>query len=283
MKRIIEHILFSFVLICLFQSCIPEALEVKNIPKADEQWVVSSLLDGSGSVKLALTKSFGALDAGSNSSPATVVRQVLVPDAEVSIEYYGRKVPFASDFQGFYVSDEIDQIFSADYKLVVHDPKTGKTATSVTRLNPTVYFSSLKTTLEPNSIDTFMRVEYEFRDERGPNWYAINVQKYERDLFASFTENQPYTHLIPHNEEKDGEIIEDDFVAIFNGFYDPGDSVLVSLSNISKEYYDYLEIKGNRRLSVNFLTEPFNFPTNIEGGYGFFNLHFVNSEIKVLR
>ena len=52
------------------------------------------------------------------------------------------------------------------------------------------------------------------------------------------------------------------------------DSVAVTLSNISEEYYRYL---GLREKSNNWFSqvtsEPINYPSNIVGGYGFFSTH----------
>ncbi|HEX8549775.1 MAG TPA: DUF4249 family protein, partial [Cytophagaceae bacterium] len=54
----------------------------------------------------------------------------------------------------------------------------------------------------------------------------------------------------------------------------PGDSLVFSFANISEGYYKFLKAgpSGSQDILTTSLSEPFNYPTNIEGGYGFFNV-----------
>ena len=52
------------------------------------------------------------------------------------------------------------------------------------------------------------------------------------------------------------------------------DSIAVTLSNISKNYYNYLVLRNESGSLYNQLNlEPLNYPTNVVNGYGFFNAH----------
>lgn len=279
------HKIFGFILATMMVGCVPEPLEVKNVPTADTKLVVSTVLVPDRSVVLALTKSFGALDAGSETDPQQLLSQVLVQNAEVYIEYNDNVVPLSqSVINGFYTSLDLTQFENMDYKLVVYDPNTGKRAEATTKLKPQVFFDSLDVKLEDTSIDTFPRVHFQITDPVGKNYYMINIQEFKQptEILESFIDDQPYTHLFEDTEENDGTIIKDNFLAIFNEDYDESDTLVVSLSNISKEYYDYLKTRDDERLTIDFLSEPFNLPSNVEGGYGFFNLHTPDPRTIVL-
>jgi len=52
------------------------------------------------------------------------------------------------------------------------------------------------------------------------------------------------------------------------------DSIAISLSNISEDYYNFLKKRekiGN--IFTEITNEPINYPSNIKGGLGFFNTH----------
>jgi hypothetical protein len=58
----------------------------------------------------------------------------------------------------------------------------------------------------------------------------------------------------------------------------------VSISNISWEYYEFMELRMDNRFSfVEYLSEPVNYPSNVVGGKGFFNLYLPDFRIFVLE
>jgi Domain of unknown function (DUF4249) len=70
----------------------------------------------------------------------------------------------------------------------------------------------------------------------------------------------------------DGMYHADEFSVPFRRF-SVGDTVAIVLANISEAYYNYLQdgIDGQNSISA-LVSEPLNFPTNVQNGYGFFNL-----------
>ena len=69
-------------------------------------------------------------------------------------------------------------------------------------------------------------------------------------------------------------------------YYEPQyaqDTMVVSLSNISEGYYRYLSLR--QKVSTNILGlifgEPINYPTNVQGGLGYFSTHFRYKHIKI--
>ncbi len=59
------------------------------------------------------------------------------------------------------------------------------------------------------------------------------------------------------------------------------DSIVVTLTNISRAYFEYIEARN--RSGNSFLSEPISFPSNITNGYGFFNIHFPSARILELE
>ena len=64
-----------------------------------------------------------------------------------------------------------------------------------------------------------------------------------------------------------------------------GDTIAVALSHISKGYYEYLTTRQRSATSLfaNLLAEPVNYPTNVDRGYGFFNLHLPSVQLFILE
>ena len=85
------------------------------------------------------------------------------------------------------------------------------------------------------------------------------------------------------DDDFNGETHQETF-RVFPRDFIPGDTIAVSLSNISKEYYDFMKLRIDNRYSfVEYLSEPVNYPTNVEGGKGFFNLYVPDVEFFVLE
>lgn len=63
--------------------------------------------------------------------------------------------------------------------------------------------------------------------------------------------------------------------------YKPTDTLLVTLSNITKEHHDFLSAYKKRGSVFNsVLSEPIRtLPGNIEGGYGFFALYGIDGKL----
>ena len=62
------------------------------------------------------------------------------------------------------------------------------------------------------------------------------------------------------------------------------DTVALVLSNISKGYYEFLTAYQRAGGWFNQLSgEPINYPTNIEGGFGYFNAYYPDYRIFYLK
>ena len=101
----------------------------------------------------------------------------------------------------------------------------------------------------------------------------INVQEVERqDLMENLLNPGAYTVLLDDNEFN-GNSFEERF-RVFPRDFQSGDTIAVSLSNISEEYYRFMKLRIDNRFSfVEFISEPVNYPSNVKGGKGYFNLY----------
>ena len=111
----------------------------------------------------------------------------------------------------------------------------------------------------------------------------INVQKISATTPVDrYLNPRVFTRLV-QDTAFNGQRFEEEFNVIFQN-YTEGDSVLVTMSNISKAYFDYLWLRNESRYSLaGFASEPLNFPSNVQGGYGYFNLHIPDIRTFVLE
>ena len=73
----------------LMMGCLPDPLEVDNVPVLERKIVFSSQMIPDQSVAVLLTSSLGALDASDQSDPQTLLDQIAINDALVIIEGNG--------------------------------------------------------------------------------------------------------------------------------------------------------------------------------------------------
>lgn len=270
---------FSFVTAILgltsliLSSCLPEPLEVQSLPKAKPQIVVSSQIIPDESFVVLLTRTFGALDASDDSDPEELLNLIAVNDAIVTI-----KGPAGIDTlefvgNGIYGSNSITFEIAARYELYVTSASMGSVY-AATEVKPTVRFESIDADLYYNNFnDTLAQINYTLIDPPEQNFYMINVQELEReDVVENLLNPRAFTVLLD-DEGFNAQSYSDQF-RVFPRDYQRGDSIAVTLSNISEEYYRFMQLRiDNRANFVEFISEPVNYPSNVVGGKGFFNLY----------
>jgi hypothetical protein len=151
-------------------------------------------------------------------------------------------------------------------------------------VKPQVTFENIDATLYYNDFDdTLAQITHRIKDPAGKNWYMLNVQEVEReDLVENAINPRAYTRLLD-DVTFENATYEETF-RVFPRDYQAGDTIAVSLANISEEYYRFMELRQDNRFSlVEFLGEPINYPTNVSGGKGFFNLYIPDIRTFVLE
>jgi hypothetical protein len=144
-------------------------------------------------------------------------------------------------------------------------------ATTIVREQVT--FSEIEANLYFNGFnDTLAQVSYTLKDPQEENYYMINVQEVEReDAVRNLINPRAFTKLIRDNAFNGHEFGEK--FKVFDREYNPGDTIAVSLFNINEDYFQFMKQRIDNRFSLlEFLGEPVNYPSNVKGGKGFFNL-----------
>lgn len=275
--------LFVTGLFCLtLFSCLPDPLEVKGIPTLKPQIVVSSQILGDQSLVVMLTRSFGALDASDDSDPEALLNQIGISDAFVTLTGPDGIDTLTMIETGIYggLTNALQE--GEAYTLYVKSTTLGE-VTATTVVKQRILFDAVDATLYYNGFDdTLAQVNYAITDPPGKNYYMLNVQRYrEENRTEQLLNPRAFTKLVT-DEAFEGQTHAEQF-RVFPTDFSEGDTVAVFLSNISKEYHDFIKLRIDNRFSfVEFLGEPVNYPSNVQGGKGFFNLYLPDVRLFTL-
>lgn len=280
--RTIRKCCIGILIGTLFHACIPDPLPVKNIPTASPRMVVASQMFTDQSVAVMLTRMIGALDAGKDSDLTNLIDQIIVEDATVTIAHDDVVDTLQYLGEGVYGNVGISILAGHTYQLRAISPVAGAvSATSVAQ--SFVPFKTVNASLYYEQTDSLAQVDYTLDDAAGKNFYLLTVQRFSQTQDSSaFINPRSYSRLVT-DEGFDGHVFHETFKVLFQRFH-LDDTVAVSLTNIGSDYYDYIKQRIDNRYSVTaFATEPFNYKTNVTGGYGFFNLQRPDIHIFVLK
>lgn len=264
----------SMIGVCVLATgCLPEPLEVTRIPAVKPEIVVSSQIIPDETLLVLLTRTLGALDASNDSDPQDLLNQIAISGAQVTVEGPAGVYALDSIGTGLYGGVEIPFAEGETYTLKVTTANLGSVEATATVV-PQVQFSSVDAQLFYDAFDdTLAQITYSLQDPITPNYYMINVQEVERQDFVANLINPRAFTVLTDDKAFNGNAFGETF-RVFPRDYKPGDTIAVSLSNVSKEYYDFVKLRLDNRFSfVEFLGEPVNYPSNVKGGKGFFNLY----------
>lgn len=277
------RVILMLTSLILLMGCQPEPLKI-DVPQAEEKIVVSSIILPPSLVGVVLTKSFSALSnnqLGSVENPnVTLANELLTQGAIVTIEYEGETINLPELAPGIYASAQVIQIPGRIYTLKATHPTSGETVSSTTRLPPQVELLIASVRKELVFNDSNLVVQVSVDDEPGANYYlaAVYGQQIEDQVDFDKIELVNSQFRVFSDEGRDGSIITEEF-RIENW---TGDTAVVSFSNISEDYYRYLESRQRSEESIPFLSEPVTIESNISGGYGFFAMHYPDLEVLVI-
>lgn len=264
-------------------SCMPDPLDVDDLNLPGTRIVVSSLILPDNSVAILLTKSIGALEANDDSDPRDLIPGIALNDALVTITVNDSVYSLKLLQDGVYQGIGIPLVPGRECHLKVVSPSLG-TVTASTVVQAPIYFDTV--TAEPyinEYNDYWAQVTYTIKDPPAPNYYLLNVQKAKRreDLVENILKPDAYTRQV-EDKTFDAQEFSEMFRAMNKNFY-PGDSIEVSLSNVSLDYFNYVTLRLENQLElVEVFSEPIYYPTNIRGGRGFFTLHLTDVRVVVL-
>ncbi len=283
------------LLLLLFSACIPGPVEIE-VAQAEPELVVASQMLVDGFLLVQVSRSFGALEyseSAGDSLSDDFLEQILADSALVTLGYRDETDTLLGIGQGFYLSLGTPFEEGEIYSLNVYDYATGLRVFAQSEVLPQANWYEIGVELVPETVslfdtlltDTTLRLYAAFADQPGESYYMLNTYRFSSDgrqtnlLFQSESSSRTAIYA---DQLYPGEIIRD--TLSFSGFY-PGDTVAFALSHISKGYYEYLSTRqrSGTSLFANLLQEPVNFPSNVQGGYGYFNLHLPRVEVRILE
>lgn len=264
-------------------ACLPEPLEVRNMPVAKPEIVVSTQLIPDRSLLVFLTRTFGALEYTEERDPEELLKQIALNDALVTITGPDGTDTLRFLKDGFYGGVFIPFQEEALYELSIRSESLGEVH-ATTRVQTQVSIKEAEADLFYNDFgDTLATIDYSFLDPEAHNWYLLNVQKIDRETAEQNIINpHAFTKLLS-DTDFEGRLVEDQFQFAPKA-YAPGDTIAFTLSNISEAYYHFMQLRLENRLNLmDFLGEPVNYPSNIVGGKGYFNLYVPDVRFFVLE
>lgn len=275
-------LVIAMTLTSLLMSCIPEPLEVDDLEFPKTQIVVSSLILPDNSVAVLLTRSIGALEASKESDPRDLISEIAINDAEVTIAVNDSVYPLTLLQDGVYQALRIPLVPGRECHLKVVSRSLG-IVTASTIVQAPIYFDTVLVEPYRNENDEYWaQVSYTIKDPPSPNYYLLNVQTARRqDMIDNILKPEAYTRQVD-DKSFDAQEYSEMFRAMHKNFL-PGDSLEISLSNVSVDYFNYVKLRLENQLElVEVFSEPIYYPTNIRGGRGFFTLHLTDVRVIVL-
>jgi hypothetical protein len=287
-KKIFLMLLALLPAAFVIKSCIPPPIDLGNIDPHEPRLVISSQIIPNSIMVVAVSRSFSALEGASEEDTVQqdFLDEILVDRALVVVKYMNQTDTLYRIAPGLYGSLTVLQYSYGTYELYVKDSITGLEATSTSVLLPLVPFDTINPVVTRTSTDTTVSVKYQVSDPPGiSNWYVVNffVKRTDTtsagiDMYSYFNSGNKNTYFeLFTDQEFDGTVytaetrLED-----VNGT----DTIAVAISNISSGYYEFLTAFKRAGSLVNQLTgEPINYPTNVQGGYGYFNTHYPDVRI----
>ena len=275
MRKILTYITCCFIL----AGCKPEPLAIE-IPQAETKLVVYTQALPDRALIVSLSKSFAALVLPNNESNDTTkndsinaafINQFLVDSAIVTVIGPDYNDTLIKASTGFYIAPFFPFTPGNSYKLEAYDQSTGLSITSSTKTLPIANFENFEAKKGVGDNSSIITINYKVQDLPGDNYYLVNIYTDsipQSDFLGLNGQSEERSYIFTDREYPENEIIRE------NKFeYDQAtDTIVATLTNISRDYYDFL--LGRNRSGNSFLSEPVSFPSNVNGGYGYFNLHF---------
>lgn len=288
MKKIAITLITTSLLI--LHSCRPEPIPIQINPAPQKLVVASQVVPGNLMI-IALSKSFGALTYTDTNPGSDLLSQLLVTKARVTISYNGITDTLYKLTDGFYASINSPFTANTEYTLRVFDSASGLSAQATTRMLPSASPDSVWTSTELRSGDTFRYINVRFSDPTGNNYYMVNL--YRNTDFVRNTITNPTSVFGNFGNDGTRTLALSD--ALFDkqmhtekiniDDYQKGDTLTVTLSNISADYYEYLiqKARSERNGLGAIFGEPVNFTSNVRGGYGFFTAHWPTARVVIIE
>lgn len=292
MKKYILFFAIAFSAAFTLFSCRPDPIDI-DVPPAEERLVIASQIVPNSIMVVGLTRSFSALDAGGQEDTLQddFLNRILVADAIVTVTHPGGTDTLYMVTPGIYASISVLLTNYGTYTIHAKDVSTGQEVTATTELMPAIEFDSIQPYIGFDSIanDSAAFIHYELTDFRNEtNYYVACYYRKSQDTsafdlnnyFAQGTNQLSSFDLITEQDfDQNGKLVRNQLLNTVG----INDTIACTISHITKGYYEFLSAYKRSSSLFNQLSgEPINYPTNVEGGYGYFNTHIPDIRIFAL-
>lgn len=273
----------------LFGACNPDPIEI-DIQTADVRPVVATqfyndTITGQSAVVIALSKSFAPhlkRNISVDSLGLHMDTSLLIGGAKVILKA-GRSTYVCEELdKGFYYAWNV-QLNQGDACLLeVKNQENEVLVKSQTVAMPEMRFEQVYLSKQEQK----KYLHYRLADRPGKNWYVVNyLTRQKQDTAVNYqdpayiakqlTAQKLNFDLFTSSDFTSGRLEVKKYLGT-SGF----DTVAIAVSQISESYFHFLTAQKNYSKFINQVkAEVVYFPTNIEGGYGFFSMHQPKLEI----
>jgi len=269
-------------------SCRPKSIDIE-LEQLDQKPVIWSQIIPGNIVVFYFSRSFSSLNENQDDTGSEdFLNQILVENGSLTITHNGNTEDLLQLSSGIWASDGISTpLITEDfYTITGIDELLEEEISATTQLLPTITMSDLFDIeiIEGDSA-SMLRIEYHINDVPGNNWYLVNAYSGNLDNFGN-----PVDTTANSTTEVAWQITTDQTYDTFDisntiTIFDyQNDTIIMTLTNITEDYYNYLALRERGGSIFNQLTaEPINYPSNIENGYGYFNLVIPDFKVVIVE
>lgn len=280
-KYIVIGTLFILV---LFTSCTPEPLDI-DIPQVEQKPVLTSqyFFDSSSNQSVFLVILTRTLSVTNDAIPKldsnglNINSTYFISGARIQLSTTAGETELVEVVDGTYIAENIVFIPGEICSIDAKDERGKKIISAQTIAMPQKDFTSLSVLKVQNQL----QLNYQINDNiNKPNWYLVNYfVKQQNDTVTKYADPNYIARKLTE-QRLDFDLYTDaDFTnGLFNfskkipltGF----DSMAVAITEITQGYYQFLTAQKRYGKLINQLRgEAMSFPTNVNGGLGYFTLN----------
>jgi hypothetical protein len=281
MKNKMKSIWSLAIITILYSTSCTKPLDI-DVPQAKPKIAIFSQIIPNEIMMVGVTKSFNALTDVVTATEDSMMGGILLEHALVTVKHAAETDTLEALVPGIYGSSTVNLVDGDYYDLYVYDSVSGESVTSRAQVKPLVN-DSMKVTVDRTSGDTTANIKFRITDNRSTDdFYYINIARGGKNDFLSgatkYFNNLDIgtTLMIFSDKEAINQVIEKEYNSglILDTFSVQSDSVSITVSSISREYYLFLDAyKRNRSIFAQLFGEPINYPSNVENGLGVFTAH----------
>lgn len=286
MSKKVFAVTITFVAVFI-ASCLPPSIDIDVTP-APPKLCIASLVLGNNGIVVGLTRSYSPLEKNPDADSLSddLIEQILVTGATVTVSYGAQTDTLYEVTPGVYSNLFTTITEGETYTLRAYDPQMNLNCQAVTVMRPDIELDTVWPSIVRNSPDTMVYFHYRLYDNTATeNYYVVNfIKKVQGDstfdinnVFAAGSNEVLTEFELLDDQAFQNGVLEKD-VHVFSA--EQHDTIAVSVSEISKGYYEFLSAMKRSSSIFNQLTgEPITYPSNVEGGHGYFTMHRTNTDL----